>query len=150
MNADAPAVRYGLGFGAALAVLGLLNGGIIAATVASVGLGLSLVACVVFFAALWLLFESGSFAARTAGTVASGVLTGAIAGFLGGAGFALSSTAGNIVTGHLAFHGALTVAGTIIDAVVFGCIFTGFGAGMGALGALFRQSRARGRPQTQP
>lgn len=149
-RSDTIAFRYG-------AIIGVIGGGlclliVILITAFKNDPGVLLVGCVGFVAGIALLFEAGHITAMQTGTVSSGALAGATAGFLMGMGLSILSLIQQIQSGKLQSLHSLGPSGFtlgIVVALLFnGALVAGLGAGLGALGSLvgqagFRQGRTR-------
>ncbi len=146
-RSDVLAFRYGAIIGAVNGVLGLTF--VVVNTLVKHDPGVMLVGCVTFIASFALFVEAGHITAKQTGTVGSGVLAGATAGFLMGVGMSIPSLIQDIRSGTLHSLGQVGTILGVFTMLFFGALFAGIGASLGALGSLvgqasFRRARSRG------
>lgn len=138
-RSDALAFRYG-------AIIGVIGGGLCLLIVILIAAfkndpGALFAGCVGFVAGCALLFEAGHITAKQTGTVSSGALAGATAGFLMGMGFSMLSLIQQIRSGKLHSLGQIGLILGIVVALLFdSALVAGIGGGLGALGSLVGQT----------
>ena len=150
IRADAVAFRYGAIIGGACGALGLLI--VIVMTTLKGDPGIALAGCVGFLAGFALLFEAGHVTAKQTGTLSSGALAGAVAGFLLGTGLSILSLLQDIRSSKLHSLGLIElILVMFLTLLFFGALFAGAGAGLGVLGSLvgragFARDHSSGTP----
>jgi hypothetical protein len=146
MHPDSIAVRYGLRFGIALAVLGACVGATTELLDTNAVPAVAGVPCCVFVIFIfWLLGEAGSWTAERIGTTSAGALAGAIAGGCGG----LATSVGLYVVRLVVQPPHMSTAALIIAlgvGIIFGTVvdvflFVGVGAACGTFGASIGKSK---------
>lgn len=152
---DSLAVRYGMRFGIALALLGACTGATIELLNAQTIPEVAGVPCCVFVIFIfWVLGEAGHWTAERTGTIGSGTLAGAIAGGLGGVSSSVALYVVKFVVQPPHVSSVALALGLII-AIIFGtasdvCIFAGLGAACGAFGASIGKAKYEKRQTVVP
>jgi hypothetical protein len=160
---ERPGVRWGVIFGAAAAVLGIIDGVVYAATAGSLITGSSGtlsggalanagLTCLFFLVDLALFFVAGMLTARQTGTVGSAAISGLIAGAIGGliggvANAVVVITHPDLLNMPSLSQSGIDVHSLVVPAAIFGVVlraafFGGLGAGLGALGGLAGRGNA--------
>lgn len=143
---DSPAVRYGLRFGIALAVLGSGEGLTLEVLNKDTIINIAVMPCSIFAIFIfWVLGEAGHWTAERTGTIGSGTLAGAIAGGFGGVATSVVFYAAKfflqpprVPSNTFAFTHLITIMAEIVQDV---SIFAGLGAACGAFGAGIGKSK---------
>ncbi len=147
------AIRYGLAFESALAVLGILIGvtSEYGSTLHSVDGGLRLASCVMSLAFIGLIVEAGHFAAVRTGQVGTSAVAGGLTGFCGAVSFSLVIVSATMLRHPDMYKGIHSVViGLFVAIFLTGSCLFGIGLGLGALGGLIGRARFHRAPgQTQ-
>lgn len=144
-------IRYGLGFGAACAIVAVGVAAIAEILRKVHDGGLALGGCVAFLVLLGLWYAAGEITTQTTGRIADGTIAGLVAGTLAGVIFALSASLVGVLIGALPAVGpAVLIIGTAGSLVTSAATLGGLGAGAGALGGMAGQARYRKAQSRQP